>query len=566
MQRTSLVRLRNLRWLLPVLLAVLFTLGDTVAANSGKLYLGGVTLPIKLVISSALFVALFIVADNALNRLFEPGGVRPLTGPLKKASAFLFDGYKKSSTLKLWTTILICWTPWLIALHPGVFWSDTSQQLLEHYGLATLSDHHPYAMTLLLGAFADLGQALFSSVSRGLFVLIVLQCLVASFYFARFTSRLATIASDSRPALGALAFVSLFPFIPFMFSSLAKDTVSAALFIGVCFNVFCILTSPDNEKITLGQIIELSVLSTGCALTKKTAGYIVVASLLLLMILHLRKKPKRSLCIPFVVTAAVTFVIVPKVVLPAAGVLPGGKQEMIAVAIQQVAHDAVFDEGTLSDEDRNLIDNFLPISYNKLSDCYDWQIVDPIKGRSLKDESLVGEFLQLWAKQTIKNPLGHLEAWLGLVDGWISFRTDLDCTPNYMVVCSYSGWHDEGIEMVTDWNDQQTKGGKAAETIYRTAESIPLLSILFMRSTWATIIPFFALFSLMGKQKGNRLKGLVLLAPLLLSMLTLTIVPVSIMGGEPTRYLFAMVCASPFLLLGVNVIYRKPTRDERRTA
>ena len=77
MQRTSLVRLRNLRWLLPVLLAVLFTLGDTVAANSGKLYLGGVTLPIKLVIFSALFVALFIVADNVLNRIFEPGGFAP---------------------------------------------------------------------------------------------------------------------------------------------------------------------------------------------------------------------------------------------------------------------------------------------------------------------------------------------------------------------------------------------------------------------------------------------------------------------------------------------------------
>ena len=82
-QRTSLVRLRNLRWLLPVLLAVLFTLGDTVAANSGKLYLGGVTLPIKLVIFSALFVALFIVADNALNRLFEPGGSPPNRAPGK---------------------------------------------------------------------------------------------------------------------------------------------------------------------------------------------------------------------------------------------------------------------------------------------------------------------------------------------------------------------------------------------------------------------------------------------------------------------------------------------------
>ena len=76
-QRTSLVRLRNLRWLLPVLLAVLFTLGDTVAANSGKLYLGGVTLPIKLVIFSALFVARLSLRTTPSTVYSNRGGFAP---------------------------------------------------------------------------------------------------------------------------------------------------------------------------------------------------------------------------------------------------------------------------------------------------------------------------------------------------------------------------------------------------------------------------------------------------------------------------------------------------------
>lgn len=540
----------NLRWVLPIVLAFLFSLGDTVAANDGALHWGA-TFFLKLMFFSVLFLLAFFIADKTLTRLSKrrsPNPPRPLTSVM----AFLFCNNKTAGILKLWVMIIVCWIPWLIALHPGVFWSDTSQQLLEHYGLVTLSDHHPYMTTLALGLFADIGELLFGSVSRGLFVLVILQCLIASLYFARFAYKLSETNDHPVVPLGITLFVGLFPFIPFMFCSLAKDTISASLFIGVCFNIFDILNNNENKKPSVGQVLELTIVSTLCSLTKKTAGYIVVASLLVLVVLYLRNKAKRSLIAPLLITFVVTFLVFPKIILPAAEVIPGGKQEVVAVAIQQIAHDVKYNEDSLDDDDKKLIAGFLPIAYEDISDNYDWQIVDPIKQRSLRNEALLSDFLQLWAKQSISNPAGHLEAWVGLISGWLSFRTDSDCTPNYMVVCSYSGWHDEGIENVTDWNDQLTRGGKAAETFYKTIQSAPLINVLFLRSTWATIIPFFMLFYLMGQCKGHRSKGLVLLAPILLSMLTLAITPVSIMGGEPTRYIFAMVCTAPFLLFGVD--------------
>ena len=225
-----------------------------------------------------------------------------------------------------------------------------------------------------------------------------------------------------------------------------------------------------------------------------------------------------------------------------------------------------YNEDQLDAKDRILIGDFLATDYADISSNYNWQIVDPIKQRSLRNEALLGDFLQLWAKQSIVNPEGHLEAWLGLVSGWISFRTDASCSPNYMVVLSHSGWYDEGIKDVTDWSDECSKGAKAAENIYGAMQSVPLLNALFLRSTWATVIPFFALFYLMGKNITNRRKGLVLLAPLLLSMLTLAIVPISLGGGEPTRYVFAMVCTSPFLILGIEPTCKSKARPKQRIA
>lgn len=545
---------RKASWALPVVLGILFALGDSVASNNGDLVLRDPSLLVRILLFTAVFSIAFYIAEKLFNARLRAQTQDARSTLSSALSRFFFDDKEITCTLRIWALIALCWIPWLFLLYPGVFWSDTSQELLEHYGLAVLSDHHPYLMTLLLGWFADLGRTLFASEMGGLFILIIIQCLVVTYYFSRFILLFRTMGLSNGFCLALGLFVGIFPFVPFMFSSLVKDTVSAACFTGFCYHLFCIVKSNGAKMRQPRCLIPFVVLALLCSLTKKTAGYIVLVTLIVLLVYCLKRKAGIQAFSAVAIVGVLVFLVFPKAVLPANSVEPGGKQEMVATLIQQVAHDVVYDADNMTADEQELVDDFLLIDYDKISGAYNWQIVDPVKDRSLNNESRMGEFVLLWAKKTIENPAGHLEAWLGLVDGWVTFRIDEAGTPNNMVVCSYSGWYYDGIEEVTDWNPEITSGGKIAETIYRAFQSMPVLNMLFLRSTWATVFPFFAVFLIMRMRKRKMGDSFIVLLPLLLSVATLSIVPVSVMGGEPTRYLLAMVCVSPFLMVGAALI------------
>lgn len=543
------------RWLIPVLLALLFTLGDTVTSNEGTLNFDRGFILIKFVSFLVFFIVLFAFADRITKTLKKSKTETSNKGILSKLDYKLtfIDGlfFKQdqiSSAIRLTLIILVFWSPWIYLLKPGIYWSDTSQELLEHFGLATLSDHHPYFMTLILGWFADLGNTLFNSVSSGLFLLACIQCLLAAYFFSRLLWE--TRDSGLRPSWTFLMilFVAVFPFIPIMFCSVVKDTLSCALFLGFILQLMIIVKS-KGEAITKPRVfVAIISFSLLASLVKKTTIYIVIICYIVMLLAYRKKEIACRTASATIVVAIVVLIVFPKIILPANQVEPGGKQEIIATLIQQVAHDVKYNKETVTPKDQNLIDDFLLRKCDEIPSIYNWQIVDPIKERGLQNESRMGEFIRLWAKNTLANPRGHLEAWLGLVSGWITFRIDFQGSPNYMVILTYSGWHDKGINRCTDWNDQMTDGGKLVETIYQTIQSIPLINVFFYRSTWATIVPTLALFLLLGSSSRSRLERLVLIMPLLASLIPLAITPVSIMGGEPTRYVFAIVCTAPFLI------------------
>lgn len=299
-------------------------------------------------------------------------------------------------------------------------------------------------------------------------------------------------------------------------------------------------------------MVLITVFAVLCSLTKKTMGYVVIPSMLLLLILVGKSIAWRNMLVASIAAVIIVFAVVPKLLLPLAGVAPGGKQEMIATLIQQVAHDVIHDDGSMSDEDKQLINDFLIHDTNQIPSLYDFEIVDPIKGRSVKDDSLFAPFVGLWARKTIQNPFGHFEAWLGLVHGWFGFYNK-DGSPNYMVVCTESLWFDKGIDNYVDWPGEPDDSSIAVRTIYDWYQGLPVLSALFFRSTWGSIVPSVLVFIALRNRKGA-MSRLILAAPFVLIALTLMITPVSGMGGEPTRYLFPLVCSAPFVmaLLGVS--------------
>ena len=197
----------------------------------------------------------------------------------------------------------------------------------------------------------------------------------------------------------------------------------------------------------------------------------------------------------------------------------------------------------MSDKDRQLIDDFLTIPYAEIGDAYDPVIADPVKGTSLDNPDLMGDFLVLWLKKTVEHPIGHLESWMGLVRGWFGFRNN-DGSPNYMVVCTESAWYYDPItEVIPQW-PVKASHSDTARSVYDAEQSIPVLNVFFFRSFWTSIVPFFLLYIAMRPGKG-KFRRLVMMMPVNMTFAYLLLTPVSGMGGEPTRYLFQLACILP---------------------
>lgn len=534
------------RTLIPVLLGIMFGLGDGVANAEGRLPLNSVSLYVRMV----LFAALFVVAFNAC-RLFldhrrEARAAALALDADSDENALIDYRWSWRSLMKLWAIILVCWLPYVVTLFPGVYWSDTSKQLLEHYGVEPFTDHHPFVLTYLFGWLADLGQALFHNPILGLYILIVIQLLTAPALLGGIVLYTRRLGLSRLACHVQLALFALFPVFPVMFTSLAKDTLSVLFFIPFCLLFIEIVRSKGAFCSRPWVVPTLLVMSLLTCVTKKPCVYIVVPALIMVCVMQLTKKARAFMAASALIVAVIMMVIMPKVVMPALGVQPGGKQETIPFAIQMVAHDVKYDPEGMSEADKKLVSDFLTIPYDQIAEVYDPVIADPVKGTSLKNPDLMGDFINLWLRKTVEHPAGHFEAWLGLVQGWFSFR-NTDGSPSYMVVCTESAWYYDPItELVPQWPKTAVASG-TARAIYDAEQSIPVLNVLFFRAWWASIVPFFLLYLAMRPGKG-KFRRLVAMMPVNMSFAYLLLTPVSGMGGEPTRYLLQLMCVLPLFL------------------
>lgn len=154
---------------------------------------------------------------------------------------------------------------------------------------------------------------------------------------------------------------------------------------------------------------------------------------------------------------------------------------------------------------------------------------------------------------------------MGLVRGWFSFSNN-DGTPNYMVVCTESAWYyDPILKYIPQWPLNAYRSD-TARSVYDMEQSIPVLNALFSRALWASILPSFMLFMALRQGKG-KLSRVASMLPVDMSFVYLLLVPVSGMGGEPTRYVLQLICVAPLFLTfmckntdGINDVSRPVQR------
>lgn len=535
-----------------------------IGQHEGKIDTRNALLYVNTLFYIALFTLLFFAATKIVPRINHHN--ESLSKPFEAFRKLTMD-WSPRSIITLWCLVTAFWIPYFVAYFPGVYWYDTSWQLMEYYDPSVpFTDHHPFMMTYLYVGFAHIGKALFNNAIYGLYLLVLVQSLLSTLAIACTVCYTGKYNTPWKCRFFIAAFLTLFPIIPMMSMSLAKDTFNTPFF--VFFSIaFCELWRTQGEilkSVSFNVFFILDVLAV--SLTKKTGMYIIVLALLLLacfVVKHWSCKIATIVLgsVPYLVVG----IIVPTFILPALHIAPGESNEILAVPMQQVANVVHDHKDDLSAAEIDKIQQIYHMDIDQLQGAYCWYKADPIKGQELSSKD-VHALITTWMKQLVKHPGDMIAGWGGLSVAWFSFNvaSGEERDLSMMLPINNSKHHYQNIEQYIPWTDN-TKAGNAIGRFYAdTLSATPIFNIIWQKAFWATILPCAIMFLIL-RSKKNKLNLLMLNLPMFITMLVLFAGPIST-HTEATRYVLPMLYIIPlFLSLTLKHLSLKNPKSSLRT-
>lgn len=554
----------NFAYLVPILLGTLFGMCSFIGQHEGKIDTRNALLYVNTLFYIALFTLLFFAATKIVPRINHHN--ESLSKPFEAFRKLTMD-WSPRSIITLWCLVTAFWIPYFVAYFPGVYWYDTFWQLMEYYDPSVpFTDHHPFMMTYLYVGFAHIGKALFNNAIYGLYLLVLVQSLLSTLAIACTVCYTGKYNTPWKCRFFIAAFLTLFPIIPMMSMSLAKDTFNTPFF--VFFSIaFCELWRTQGEilkSVSFNVFFILDVLAV--SLTKKTGMYIIVLALLLLacfVVKHWSSKIATIVLgsVPYLVVG----IIVPTFILPALHIAPGESNEILAVPMQQVANVVHDHKDDLSAAEIDKIQQTYHMDIDQLQGAYCWYKADPIKGQELSSKD-VHALITTWMKQLVKHPGDMIAGWGGLSVAWFSFNvaSGEERDLSMMLPINNSKHHYQNIEQYIPWTDN-TKAGNAIGRFYAdTLSATPIFNIIWQKAFWATILPCAIMFLIL-RSKKNKLNLLMLNLPMFITMLVLFAGPIST-HTEATRYVLPMLYIIPlFLSLTLKHLSLKNPKSSLRT-
>ena len=554
----------NFAYLVPILLGTLFGMCSFIGQHEGKIDTRNALLYVNTLFYIALFTLLFFAATKIVPRINHHN--ESLSKPFEAFRKLTMD-WSPRSIITLWCLVTAFWILYFVAYFPGVYWYDTSWQLMEYYDPSVpFTDHHPFMMTYLYVGFAHIGKALFNNAIYGLYLLVLVQSLLSTLAIACTVCYTGKYNTPWKCRFFIAAFLTLFPIIPMMSMSLAKDTFNTPFF--VFFSIaFCELWRTQGEilkSVSFNVFFILDVLAV--SLTKKTGMYIIVLALLLLacfVVKHWSCKIATIVLgsVPYLVVG----IIVPTFILPALHIAPGESNEILAVPMQQVANVVHDHKDDLSAAEIDKIQQTYHMDIDQLQGAYCWYKADPIKGQELSSKD-VHALITTWMKQLVKHPGDMIAGWGGLSVAWFSFNvaSGEERDLSMMLPINNSKHHYQNIEQYIPWTDN-TKAGNAIGRFYAdTLSATPIFNIIWQKAFWATILPCAIMFLIL-RSKKNKLNLLMLNLPMFITMLVLFAGPIST-HTEATRYVLPMLYIIPlFLSLTLKHLSLKNPKSSLRT-
>lgn len=578
MQKVNLISKNELggtRSLLPSpcawILGALLSLGSFAAVEGSVSFLDA-RLYLRFLLFAVASQVAFFAGEKALAFVSDSSDSGPRVGRERWWVNRFEYGNGLESVLRDGVRVYICWLPYVLLLFPGVIYWDTGDQLAQFFGFPAFGmdsgviwDHHPFFDAFLYGSFLKMGHALCGSYDAGTFAFSIFQSFLAAASFAWLLSHLRDRGVGADCLRIIRDFIRFFPVFPVAFVILVKDVTHVVFFLQWCILFDEIVCSRGKALRSIRFICLLFVVSLLCALTKKTATYIVV---LCLIGLWLCLDTFIGKVIATGVAAGIYLVIqvlLPTHLYPALNIVEGGPQAAIVVPIEQVARVAHYYPDDVTEEEKTAIDSYLLTGWDVMSQSYNPYIADPVTAYNVRDKAGTKRFMKAWLTIGLRHPMTYLNAFLVMESGWISFSSTsavdtptepYSSVPLQLLFRFSSNTNPDTFGKVRP-DTEPSSGSLFVESVYDFFKDTPVINVLFSIALWTACLPFFSLYVLVhnhrrrGKGARGMLAALVRFSPYYVSVATLFLYAVSLSlptQDNPSRYMLHAVVLAPLYL------------------
>ena len=427
-------------------------------------------------------------------------------------------------TLLIFLVIWLCWLPYLVVCYPGNVPYDGYYQLNMYYGYNSPTNHHPWLSTLIIGWVTSLGRGI--SDNFGVFLFVFLQSIFCAAVFAVVCRKVFAYRVSRWIKLAAVLFYAVLPVWGNYATTLIKDTLYFAI-----FSLYGLLYIGFLEgKPSAARIAGLLVTACLVAQLRNEGVYIVAASLLFLLIVGHAKAACAA-----VLAVAVVFHAGLNNAFYASGVARGSTREMLSLPLQQVARYMVYYPEDVSEEEKDLLNQVVPI--DNIIASYDPVYADPVKDRYKNpDAGTLLQFLKLYVKMGLRHPGCYVQAALNQTFGYFypAYLTDRISNLQFYI---------KGAPLATgDMNIYYVRSNETRNDLANYGNSwkhYPGIALLYPGTyTWLTVLCVMYLFYKRRYQA---------LAAVSLPLLTIAVAMISPVNGY-LRYMLPVMALMPLLL------------------
>lgn len=301
--------------------------------------------------------------------------------------------------------LLLCWSPYLLALYPGCVLPDTLSSINQALGNLPLSNHHPVFFTLFLKAF--LTSFAFLGINRALFIYTLVQTSILAGSLAYFLRWLAKYGLAGRTQWLAFFYFALAPVFPIYALNIQKDTLFSVFLFLFTLKLIDVFIAPKMKKSEQVGFVITAVLTS---FYRGNGLYVVVVCMLVVLVYLVKQKRGQLAAKVFIPYFVLTFLVIHPLIGKIAQ--PTETAESFGIPLQQVSRTVAL-QGKVDQSSKRYLNELLPLKEYK---NYAPMLVDNIKWNSKFNNHLLQQqpkrFLAVWLRLLKPNLKIYCEAYL----------------------------------------------------------------------------------------------------------------------------------------------------------